>query len=263
VRVHHVKNGKRIKGAGTLMGRRFILDRTGTFDAMHVYADMLMERGESCFHWEPNIIEWLGFQFLFNRMRPLARFDTPSRAEGMPKLSRNQFAGFLQFLQWSDDESIGTSIIRPARGLWVEDETIPKWEDKGAGRPPIQQTSTPPLTAYDLETLGLFYSDKPVLPRRKWRDWLIKEASVERLVNIVRLCGDAFTEQVTHPENGKIVPIDELVACPLHPKGLTWQTQIWVQTAKGRLPLPMNNHVPRINFPGFEVDEDGDQKDSE
>jgi len=237
------------------MGRRFVLDRTGTFEAMHVYADLLQTQGEASMHWNPNVIEMLGFQFLMNRLRPFKRFNTPSRTEGMPKLSRNEFAGFLQFLQWSEDPSVKTSIVKPAAYTWTTgNEHIPILEDR-KGRPPIHQDVTPPITAVDAEILALFHSDDPLKRVEKWQPWLQKTASVDRVFDIIRLDGDAFTEQVTHPVTKKVVAIDELVACEPQEKGETWATQVWVNTAKGRILLPVSNSIPRIDFPGFEVDE--------
>lgn len=250
MRVVRPKQHGRIPKGENLLNRRFLLDRTGTFDAMHQYMELSRSLGTCSMHWYPNVIEWLGFQFLYNRLLPFQSVD--SRTEGMPTMTRPEFAGFLQYLQKTPMFDGVYSIIRPSTEVWPSDtfrgERVPLFKGS-AGRPVSPQDTSPWLTELDLLILADFFNDQPGLLDTPWERLIRSPASILRLIDIARFSGAAFTEVVRHPATGRGVDIRLLANCPNAED--TWVTEVSVNSGLGRVIIPVHNEIPAIDFPGF------------
>jgi hypothetical protein len=222
----------------------FVLDRTGNFEAAYRFLDLLHSKKASVTtrHWYPNIVEWLSFHVMWNRMRAF-RFNQNPKYQ-MPEMSKNEFAGLLQFVFEQRDNVNSEFLVRPTEFCWI-DPAFPAWEDKGSGRPPRQQTVAPAVTQLDVEVLSQFLTEAPGKPFA-WDVWLNNPEAMKRTVQIVAYCADALTEEVL-PEGD--TPIDVTNWCGRSPRGgETWPTRFRLNTVRGRITLPVYNTIPAFNL---------------
>lgn len=223
MKIYGVNIGSKRSPRGSL-DVRFVLRRTGNFEALHEFLALLSEKGESVRHWYPNRISWLGTKTLLNRLRP---FDC--------KIPKKYLLGFLQFLA---ENPRPRCVVHPTKEFWPE---APLWKEPLKGRPQRVWATAPAVTRMDTQVLAEFYSDDGERGNEGlWRAWRLNTGSVRRVTDIVMYCGDAVSERVD------TAPIDSLFDCASLEE--TWETNLVLNTVKGPIQLPVHNQIPKIDL---------------